>query len=37
MDFYDIPGTVRASFSVYNTIEDIEKLVAGLTQVKRFF
>ncbi len=37
MDFYDIPGTVRASFSVYNTAEDIEKLVAGLLSVKRFF
>ena len=37
MDFYDIPGTVRASFSVYNTVEDIEKLVAGLKNVKRFF
>lgn len=30
MDFYDIPGTVRASFSVYNTIEDLEKLTRGL-------
>ena len=37
MDFFDIPGTVRASFSVYNTVEDIEKLVAGLFSVKRFF
>lgn len=32
MDFYDIPGTVRASFSVYNTPEDLEKLVQGLHQ-----
>lgn len=30
MDFYDIPGTVRASFSVYNTIEDLEKLRQGI-------
>lgn len=27
MDFYQIPGTVRASFAMYNTIEEIEKLV----------
>lgn len=33
MDFYDIPGTVRASFSVYNSIEDLDKLKQGLAQV----
>ena len=33
MDFYDIPGTVRASFSVYNSVEDVDKLKQGLTQV----
>jgi cysteine desulfurase / selenocysteine lyase len=27
MDFYNIPGTVRASFSFYNTIEEIDVLV----------
>ena len=27
MDFYNIPGTVRASFSFYNTIEDINVFV----------
>jgi cysteine desulfurase/selenocysteine lyase len=27
MDFYNIPGTVRASFSFYNTIEEIDILV----------
>jgi cysteine desulfurase/selenocysteine lyase len=30
MDFYKIPGTVRASFSFYNTKEEIEVLVAGV-------
>lgn len=30
MDFYGIPGTVRASFAVYNTTEEIDKLVAGV-------
>lgn len=33
MDFYDIPGTVRASFSVYNSVEDLDKLKQGLAQV----
>ena len=30
MDFYKIPGTVRASFAFYNTKEEIDQLVAGL-------
>lgn len=30
MDFCGIPGTVRASFAVYTTMEDIDKLVAGI-------
>lgn len=30
MDCYRIPGTVRASFAVYNTKEEIDALVAGL-------
>ena len=30
MDFYKIPGTIRASFSFYNTKEEIDILVAGL-------
>jgi cysteine desulfurase / selenocysteine lyase len=30
MDCYKIPGTVRASFAVYNTKEEIDALVAGL-------
>jgi cysteine desulfurase/selenocysteine lyase len=30
MDQYGIPGTVRASFALYNTKEEIDKLVAGL-------
>lgn len=33
MDFYDIPGTVRASFSVYNTLEDVTKLAEGVNNV----
>lgn len=30
MDFYEIPGTVRASFSFYNTIEEIDIMVTAL-------
>ena len=37
MDFYDIPGTVRASFSIYNTYEDIDRLVEGLKKVVLIF
>ena len=34
MDFYKIPGTVRASFSFYNTKEEIDKLVEGVKKAK---
>ena len=37
MDFYDIPGTIRASFAVYNNFEDIDRLIAALKQVKVMF
>lgn len=30
MDYYQIPGTVRASFAVYNTKEEIDQFVAAL-------
>lgn len=30
MDFFEIPGTVRASFSFYNTFEEIDLLIAGV-------
>ncbi len=30
MDFYKIPGTIRASFSFYNTKEEIDVLVNGV-------
>lgn len=34
MDFFQIPGTVRASFALYNTLQDIDRLVAGLQKVR---
>lgn len=34
MDFYQIPGTVRASFSFYNTKEEVDLLVEGVQRAK---
>ncbi|MFI5203194.1 MAG: aminotransferase class V-fold PLP-dependent enzyme [Flavobacteriales bacterium] len=30
MDYFQIPGTVRASFALYNTTEEVDKLVDGV-------
>jgi cysteine desulfurase/selenocysteine lyase len=35
MDFYKIPGTVRASFSFYNTKLEIDALVDGVIKAKK--
>ncbi|NPA36591.1 MAG: cysteine desulfurase [Chlorobi bacterium] len=37
MDRYGIPGTVRASFAIYNTKEEVDKLVDGIEKVKKIF
>ena len=37
MNFFEVPGTVRASFAVYNTKQEIVKLVEGIDRVKRMF
>ena len=37
MDFYNIPGTVRASFAFYNDFDDVERLVEAVRKMKRFF
>lgn len=34
MDFYNIPGTVRASFAFYNTKEEIDALVTAVKKAK---
>ncbi|PKP13469.1 MAG: cysteine desulfurase CsdA [Bacteroidetes bacterium HGW-Bacteroidetes-3] len=34
MDFYKIPGTVRASFSFYNTFEEVDVLYNALIKAK---
>lgn len=35
MDFYGIPGTVRASFSFYNTREEADRLVAAVEKARQ--
>ena len=35
MDFYGIPGTVRASFAFYNTEEEIDRLAEGVRKAQR--
>jgi len=35
MQRYGIDGTARASFSLYNTTEDVDALVAGIHEVRR--
>jgi cysteine desulfurase/selenocysteine lyase len=35
MDFYGIPGTVRASFSFYNTKEEIDILIEAVKKAKQ--
>lgn len=35
MDFFNIAGTVRASFAVYNTFQEIDLLVEGVKKAKK--
>lgn len=35
MDFYKIAGTVRASFAVYNTLEEVDILAEGVKKAQR--
>jgi cysteine desulfurase/selenocysteine lyase len=37
MSRFDIPGSARASFSLYNTMADVEALFAGLQKVQELF
>ena len=37
MDRFNIPGTVRASFSIYNDKSDVDRLVEGLKKVVDLF
>jgi cysteine desulfurase/selenocysteine lyase len=37
MEFYEIPGTARASFAFYNTLEEIEQLFTALRKIQSRF
>ncbi|MFQ5653766.1 MAG: SufS family cysteine desulfurase [Planctomycetota bacterium] len=37
MERFGVPATVRASFGLYNKLEEIDMLVRGLRRVKEFF
>jgi cysteine desulfurase/selenocysteine lyase len=37
MDFFDVPGTARASLAFYNTHEDVDQLIEGLAVAKEMF
>ena len=37
MDFYEIPATARASFAIYNTEEDVDKLIEGIEKTIEVF
>jgi cysteine desulfurase / selenocysteine lyase len=37
MNLMGVPATARASFGLYNSPHDVERLVAGLTRVSRIF
>ena len=33
MSFYNIPGTVRVSFGIYNTAEEIDRFINALQKI----
>ncbi len=37
MDFFRVPATARASFGLYNTVSEINALVAGIHEARRLF
>jgi cysteine desulfurase/selenocysteine lyase len=37
MDFYGVPGTARASLALYNSVDDIDRLITALTKAKEIF
>ena len=34
MDYYNIPGTVRASFAFYNTVEEVDAFIKAVKKAK---
>jgi|TARA_B110000037_G_scaffold212998_3_gene266763 cysteine desulfurase/selenocysteine lyase len=37
MQSLEIPGTARASFAFYNTEDEVDRLIAGVAKIERFF
>jgi cysteine desulfurase / selenocysteine lyase len=37
MDFFTLPATARASFAFYNTLEEIDRLAAGVERARKIF
>jgi len=37
MDFFGVPATARASFSFYNTVEEVDVLIGGIKQIIEVF
>jgi cysteine desulfurase/selenocysteine lyase len=34
MNYYQVPATARASFAIYNNLDDIERFIAGLKKAQ---
>ncbi len=37
MEFFKVPATARASFAIYNTLEEIDRLAASIDRARRMF
>ena len=37
MDFFGVPGTARASLALYNTIDDVDRLIEAVGKAKEIF
>ena len=35
MNFFEIPGTIRASFAFYNTIEEIDLMITAVKKAQK--
>jgi cysteine desulfurase/selenocysteine lyase len=37
MEFFDVPGTARASLAFYNNREDVDQLIDGISVATKMF
>jgi cysteine desulfurase/selenocysteine lyase len=37
MEYFNVPATARASFAIYNTFEEIDRLAAGIERARKIF